>query len=420
MTDDAYETGMPPLSVECIRELMRLKGAGVSTCVKDAATLRDDIRKRKLQVRQDAFLMRKNMRTEAQKMKALLSMFSKYRKHEQETPSVLDAFDEDIVWTQEQIESKIENYQKNLAELREECVRLCKKLVSSMDDADLKQAREKHEHDLGLAIKDFEETLLKLEQEAQNPRFELAAALHHLDKLWLATRDLFENTSWEELSDGMNALWTAFQKAFDSLIEVINAYLYPAEDMVAENEVPEVEQESEQAFDDEDDDLVTIELNTLPTEPPDPRPPALSMQSLDEKIEGFLKRLGDIREKEASGVKKEKQERDISFFSHPSVPVAMTALHADVTKVLIRAKQQDDFEPTSIQHAALQELRAEARRMIATANPSAFKKGWDEVKKRAEAGVVSVKEVFGLWAKEGAADDKENKPTKGPNSSHKK
>jgi len=409
MTDDAYESGMPPLSVEFIREQMRCKGAGVSKCVENAATLRDDIRKRKVQLKKDAFLMRKNMRTEAQDTEALLNTFKNYRQHEQDTPSVLDEFNQKLGWTQEDIEKKVLNYQKNIEDFRNECVRLRKKSSSSVDNEDLKQALEEREHDLGQAIKDFEKTLIKLEQEAKEPMFELAAALHHLDMLCLATRDLFENTSWEEVPEGMDTLWQAFQKAFDSLIDIINGLLYPSKDVAAENAEPEPE--AVEAALDEEDDLVTIELNTLPTEPPDPRPPALSLESLNEKIESFLKRLGDIRKQEGVDIKQEKQARNIGFFSNPPTPQAMTALQADVTKVLIRAKQQEAFEPTPIQHAALQELRAEAQRMITEVNPSAAKKGWDEVRKRSEEGVVSVKETFKSWAEERVeSEDEQDKP----------
>lgn len=249
----------------------------------------------------------------------------------------------------------------------------------------------------------FKSKLAKLEQEAKEPPRDISKyatiAVEHMQMLHNAARDLFNNASWEDFSEGMNAIWSALKQAVKPLRDVLgltSEVTYGS--LKAEGDEVSISDEEDEVLDDDADDqndeMESVELN--PTA--EANEEALSHDIIDVKIENFLGGLVGIRG-QGSGVEAiEKVKQDSK------------QMQLDIKLLLAEVKAQD-FPLTPIQHAALHEIRAEAGKMIASVTPSAFEKGWEELKKQSEAGVSSFKSAFKkLTGGDSEAENDDNVP----------
>jgi|TARA_R110002126_G_scaffold110918_2_gene248548 hypothetical protein len=138
------------------------------------------------------------------------------------------------------------------------------------------------------------------------------------------------------------------------------------------------------------------------------------MSNVDEQISLFRERL------ENDGIQQDNTVQKTSLFLKASEPDAMRLLQGDITKLLTQAKLQDGFDLTSIQKAALEELRAEVRQRIADVKPSVVKSSWTEVRQQAESTGVSAQSIFKKWAHDKHTSKEERHKPEGPEPSNKK
>jgi len=364
---DAHEEGTK-LTLDEVKEKLTALEGDIQVYLDAFSDLRD----KQTHFRKNILDLRTQIRLKDQAEDAFETTFTALRKKESSHKDVTDVKlkREELAL---ELEPFFEQYTANLAALRI----CCDEVIAMLSDEQSKDDVLKY------GIEAFKATLDELQQAVKNPSTNYVEIVtEHLQVLVNAARDLFNSVSWSDCSEGMNAIWQSLKTTFDGLLNMAKSMM-PSEDLDANESISDTASEaSDDSFEDE---LADFALDEHDADEKEVVP--LTPDGVDKEIIALFDDLLDIRDPDNTEKMKSNAE----------------TMQRAIKSLFIQAKKQPEFKLTSVQHAALHELRAEAGRNL-------FEKGLEGVKNQVGTTFSSAKEAFKKWLGGDSDADKPDDP----------